>query len=129
MESDAVGVDDEVVPSSLDDGSRKQITVTEFLDLRQLRRRTLNHYWCSICVMENLTTVDGSTVHVDPEEWVRGSKGPFFAVYTTADRSTRYGFQCSNCGTLDNAMDSMGRIVCNECGNTKKADEWDAAHE
>ncbi|MFB6211740.1 MAG: DUF5816 domain-containing protein, partial [Halobacteriales archaeon] len=37
--------------------------------------------------------------------------------------------RCGNCETLNNAMDTMGRIVCNECGNTRKPEEWDAAHE
>jgi len=26
-------------------------------------------------------------------------------------------------------MDTMGRIQCTDCGNIKKPDEWDAAHE
>jgi len=26
-------------------------------------------------------------------------------------------------------MDTMGRIQCTECGNLRKPDEWDAAHE
>ncbi|WP_245626069.1 DUF5816 domain-containing protein, partial [Haloparvum sedimenti] len=39
------------------------------------------------------------------------------------------GFYCGNCGSLDTAMDTMGRIECNECGNIRKPEEWDAAHE
>ena len=79
--------------------------------------------------MESQTTESGRTVFVDELDAEVGSKGPFYAVYLSADRKERYGYLCSACGTLDNAMDTMGRIVCNECGNTRKPDEWDAAHE
>ena len=47
----------------------------------------------------------------------------------TAEGDRRWGFFCSNCGTLDNAVDAMGRVHCNECSNRTKAEEWDAAHE
>jgi len=79
--------------------------------------------------MESKTTEAGETVYVAEDEGVVGSKGPFYAVYANPERERRYGFLCSACGTLDNAMDTMGRIVCNECGNTRKPEEWDAAHE
>jgi hypothetical protein len=59
----------------------------------------------------------------------RGNKAPFYVVYADPDRERRWGFYCANCETFDNAVDSMGRIQCNECSNYKKADEWDAAHE
>lgn len=78
--------------------------------------------------MESRTTSDGVSVLVSTEEWEVGSKGPFFIVYRS-EADERYGFLCSNCDTFDNTMDTMGRIVCNKCGNTRKADEWDAAHE
>ena len=72
---------------------------------------------------------DGATVYVDREDVERGAKGHFFVVYADGDASARWGYFCSNCETLDNAMDSMGRIECNVCGNIRKPDEWDAAHE
>jgi hypothetical protein len=69
------------------------------------------------------------TLFVATRETERGSKGPFYVVYTGAQRETRWGFYCSNCETLDTAVDTMGRIQCNRCSNLRKADEWDAAHE
>ena len=50
-------------------------------------------------------------------------------VYGTPERENRWGWYCSNCESVDNAMDSMGRIKCNVCGNFRKAEEWDSAHE
>ncbi len=79
--------------------------------------------------METRTTESGETLYISRENAERGSKGPFWVVYRSQDQEARYGYYCSNCETLNNAMDPMGRIVCNDCGNTKKPDEWDAAHE
>ncbi|MFD1645748.1 DUF5816 domain-containing protein [Haloarchaeobius litoreus] len=79
--------------------------------------------------LEELRTADGETVYVDRTEGDRGSKAPFFVVYGTPDRGRKYGWFCANCETVDNAMDSMGRIQCNICENFRKATEWDAAHE
>ena len=76
--------------------------------------------------MEQMTTGTGVTVYVSTDETERGSKGVFRVTYLTAESDVRYGFYCENCGSFDVAMDTMGRIVCNECGNTKKAEEWDA---
>lgn len=79
--------------------------------------------------MNAVTSAEGDTVYVDPATAERGSKGPFYVVYLDADRDARWGFWCSNCETLDTAVDSMGRIECNRCHNLHKAEEWDAAHE
>jgi hypothetical protein len=79
--------------------------------------------------MERLAGPDGRTLYVARDESVRGSKGPFFVVYATQSGDRRWGFLCSNCETLDNAVDPMGRIQCNRCSNLHKAEEWDAAHE
>jgi len=72
---------------------------------------------------------EGQTVYVDTGDGRTGSEGPFFVAYVDEDGADPYGYLCSNCETFDNAMDPMGRIVCNECGNVRKPDEWDAAHE
>lgn len=72
---------------------------------------------------------DDGTVYVSPDELERGSKGPFYVVYASPDGGERWGFLCSSCDSLDAAMDTMGRIVCNECGNTHKPEEWDAVGE
>ena len=72
---------------------------------------------------------DGTTLYVDREDGDIGTKGPFYVVYRDDDGERRWGYFCGNCETFNNAMDSMGRIQCNECGNFRKPTEWDAAHE
>lgn len=79
--------------------------------------------------MESRTIETGETVYVDSTERFHASKGPFEQVYLDADGTTAWGYACSNCESLDTAVDTMGRIVCNQCGNTRKPEEWDAAHE
>jgi len=71
-------------------------------------------------------TADGETLYVEYGDREIGSEAPFFAAYSTADRESRHGWFCSNCETFDVAMDTMGRIVCNRCGNRHKATRWDA---
>ena len=78
--------------------------------------------------MFTVATDDGD-LHVAEDEGERGQDGPFLVVYRTADQERRYGWYCTHCESIDNAMDSMGRIECNVCGNFKKPDEWDSAHE
>ncbi|GGM63667.1 hypothetical protein J2752_000536 [Halarchaeum rubridurum] len=72
---------------------------------------------------------DDGTFYAAEDEGERGDEGAFLVVYRTPDRETRYGWYCTNCESVDNAMDAMGTIVCNVCGNYRKPDEWDAAHE
>jgi hypothetical protein len=79
--------------------------------------------------LDAYTTPRGDEVYVDRSEADRGSKGPIFAVYRTADRAERWGYFCGNCESFDTAMDTMGRIECTDCGNIRKPEEWDAAHE
>lgn len=76
--------------------------------------------------VEPHTTASGETRYVNYEEREIGSEGPFFAAYTDPELQERYVWFCSNCETFDNAMDPMGRIVCNQCGNHHKATRWDA---
>jgi hypothetical protein len=71
----------------------------------------------------------GGTLYVALDEAERGNKGPFLVAYASPAREDRWGYYCTNCETFDNAMDAMGRVRCNVCGNYKKPDEWDAAHE
>ncbi|GGL52988.1 DUF5816 domain-containing protein [Halocalculus aciditolerans] len=79
--------------------------------------------------MEARELDDGTTVYVSDDEVERGQNGAFKATYKDPDADERWGWFCANCETFDNAMDSMGRIQCNVCGNLRKPDEWDAAHE
>lgn len=71
---------------------------------------------------------NGRDLYVDKEITDRGSKGPFLTVYSDRARETKWGFFCSNCESLVTSMDSMGRMECNSCGNTRKPTRWDAAH-
>ncbi|WP_254763500.1 GNAT family N-acetyltransferase [Natrinema marinum] len=71
---------------------------------------------------------DGETVYVSYGEAARGSKAPFYTAYRTEDRADRYAWFCGNCDSIDNAMDAMGRIECNDCGNRRKATRWDASY-
>jgi ribosomal protein S18 acetylase RimI-like enzyme len=75
-------------------------------------------------------TLDDDGLYVNEEQVERGSKGPFLTAYSdpTFDEEHKYGYFCTNCETLDNAMDTMGRVKCNECGNLRKATRWDATH-
>ncbi len=79
--------------------------------------------------MDQITGPKGEQRYVDEREGKRGQKGPFYVVYGDEECDRRWGFFCSNCATLDNAVDAMGRVQCNECSNRTKAEEWDAAHE
>lgn len=81
-------------------------------------------------IRESVTTPDGREMYVNEEHIERGSKGPFFTAYTDPEfaEEDKYGYFCANCETLDNAMDTMGRVKCNECGNLRKATRWDATY-
>ncbi|WP_227375629.1 GNAT family N-acetyltransferase [Haladaptatus halobius] len=72
--------------------------------------------------------VEGQTLYINRAESSRGSKAPFFVVFTDEAAKNRYGYFCSNCESFDNSMDSMERIECNKCGNKRKATRWDAAY-
>ena len=79
--------------------------------------------------METVSADDGTTLYLATDERLSGQAGSFLAAYRSDDRASLYGWYCEHCGSLDNAMDTMGRIKCNECGNLRKPDQWDAAHE
>lgn len=71
---------------------------------------------------------EGETVYVDHSTQETGSIAPFRMVYTGRSGDELYGYWCSKCESLANAMDAMGRIQCDECGNARKATRWDAAY-
>lgn len=76
---------------------------------------------------ETLET-DGRTVYINHDSIETGSIAPFHVVYTEHDREEIYGYWCSRCSDLANAMDPMGRIQCDGCGNARKPTRWDAAY-
>jgi ribosomal protein S18 acetylase RimI-like enzyme len=71
---------------------------------------------------------DGTTAYVAYDESDRGDEGPFFVVYTDEAREERYGYFCGRCESFDIAMDAMGRVECNSCGNRRKPSRWDASY-
>lgn len=78
--------------------------------------------------LEPVELSDGGTVYVSYGEAERGSDAPFYTAYESEDGTARYGLYCGNCDSLDNAMDSMGQIECNRCGNRRKATRWDSSY-
>ncbi|MFB6119045.1 GNAT family N-acetyltransferase [Halosegnis sp.] len=71
---------------------------------------------------------DGRQLYVDRSDSDRGSKGPFRVVYSDEDREDAYGYLCDNCQSLVVAMDSMGKMECESCGNVRKPTRWDATY-
>jgi ribosomal protein S18 acetylase RimI-like enzyme len=72
--------------------------------------------------------VEDETVYVSHSSTETGSIAPFHVVYTEPDREDIYGYWCSGCEDLANAMDAMGRIQCDGCGNARKPTRWDSAY-
>lgn len=78
-------------------------------------------------VVEPIEGPDGD-LFVNFSEGERGIEAPLYATYRTRDFEQRYGWYCSNCESTSTAMDAMGRIECNDCGNYRKATRWDASY-
>ncbi|MFB6135309.1 MAG: DUF5816 domain-containing protein [Halobacteriaceae archaeon] len=64
-------------------------------------------------------------VVVVENERLEGVTGAFYATY---EEEQHHGWYCSNCDTTDVAVDTMGRLKCNRCGNVHHSREWDAAY-
>jgi ribosomal protein S18 acetylase RimI-like enzyme len=78
--------------------------------------------------LQPVKSADGETVYVDETDWDDGSAAKFYTVYADEAGGDHYGYFCSNCNRLANAMDAMGRIECDSCGNARKPTRWDAAY-
>lgn len=76
---------------------------------------------------DSVDTADGDTVYTGDED-IPGKMGPFLRLYTDADRTEKYGFFCTSCGTMANASDGLDRIECDTCGNEHRPDEWDGSY-
>ncbi len=81
-----------------------------------------------IALTEPRELESGTTVYVAFDERERGSDAPFYVAYSDQDREVRYGYYCANCDAIDVSMDTMERITCNQCGNTRKPTVWDATY-
>lgn len=68
------------------------------------------------------------TVYVAYDESDRGSKAPMYVSYLNERRSERYGYFCGNCESFELSMDSMGKVLCNDCGNKRRPTRWDASY-
>lgn len=68
------------------------------------------------------------TVFIDHDNTEQGSIAPFRVIYTEEDGKEIYGYWCTKCEDLANAMDAMGRIQCDNCGNARKPTRWDSAY-
>lgn len=79
-------------------------------------------------LLEARTTTEGERRYVAYDERERGAFGPFYVTYADPDRDERHGWYCGNCGGFETAMDAMGRVECNGCGNRRKPSRWDAAY-
>lgn len=73
-------------------------------------------------------SVEDDTVYIDHESTETGSIAPFHIVYTEQGGEDIYGYWCSKCENFANAMDAMGRIQCDSCGNSRKPTRWDSAY-
>jgi ribosomal protein S18 acetylase RimI-like enzyme len=71
---------------------------------------------------------EGETVYIDYQNTETGSIAPFHVVYTERAGEEIYGYWCSKCEDMANAMDAMGRIQCDSCGNARKPTRWDSAY-
>ena len=79
-------------------------------------------------VVEQIAGPDDRELFVNFSEAERGLRAPFYPVFGTRELEDRYGWFCGDCESVDNTMDSMGRIVCNSCGNKRKATRWDSSY-
>jgi len=57
-------------------------------------------------------------VFVAREEEESGTEAPFYVTYTDENHAERFGFYCSNCGSLNVSMDDMDRLECQNCENS-----------
>jgi hypothetical protein len=67
-------------------------------------------------------------MYIDHENTEEGSVAPFRVVYTEKDGADIYGYWCTKCEDFANAMDAMGAIRCDGCGNVRKPTRWDLAY-
>lgn len=73
-------------------------------------------------------SIDGETMYVDFDTVKSGSFDSFHPIYTDAVGEELYGHWCGNCASAPVAMDTMGKLQCNDCGNESKPTRWDAAY-
>lgn len=73
-------------------------------------------------------TVDGETRYIDPTKTISGNEGQMLLVFEGQAREEHYGFYCTNCGTYTDSVDGQGTVVCENCGNEHRPEEWDGSY-
>lgn len=73
-------------------------------------------------------TVEGETRYLDSQEAISGDEGEFLFVFEESDLEEHFGFYCTNCGTFTDSVDGQGTVVCEECGNEHRPEEWDGSY-
>ncbi|WP_161782645.1 GNAT family N-acetyltransferase [Halococcus sediminicola] len=56
------------------------------------------------------TADDSKQAYISLIEEDSGTEGSFFVAYIDEDHTDQFGYYCANCGSLDTAMDNVGRI-------------------
>lgn len=79
-------------------------------------------------VVEPIEGPDGGEMFVSFSSAERGTIAPLYPVYRDRDLEQHYAYRCGNCGALATAMDSAGRLTCDECDNARPATRWDASY-
>ncbi|SFR34537.1 GNAT family N-acetyltransferase [Halogeometricum limi] len=65
---------------------------------------------------------DGETVYLGTDP-LTGTEGAFVPTYLDGGLNEAYGYYCGNCASVDVSIDSMERLECANCGNTRAPDE------
>lgn len=71
-------------------------------------------------------TISGAEHNLLEEEPIPGHEAPFFRIENGSDEPV--GYFCSQCGSTDVSADGLDRLLCGNCGNLHRADEWDGAY-
>lgn len=73
-------------------------------------------------------TVEGETRYLDAQAAVAGDKAQMLPVFTDESHEDHYGYYCTNCGTFTDSVDGQGKIVCENCGNEHRPEDWDESY-
>jgi len=73
-------------------------------------------------------TVDGETRYIGPEESISAEEAEMLPVFEDEDREEQFGFYCTNCGTFTSSPGGLGTIVCENCGNEHRPEDWDESY-
>jgi N-acetylglutamate synthase-like GNAT family acetyltransferase len=73
-------------------------------------------------------SVEGETRYLDTQESISGDEGEFLFVFEESDLAEHFGFYCTNCGTFTDSVDGQGTVICEECGNEHRPEEWDGSY-